>query len=36
LTVPYPECRHELDQCREALDRDLLGWLERIIGIGPA
>jgi dienelactone hydrolase len=31
----YPGCRHGLDQCREALDRDLLGWLERVLGLVP-
>lgn len=33
--VLYPGCRHGLDQCREALDRDLLGWLERVLDLGP-
>jgi alpha-beta hydrolase superfamily lysophospholipase len=34
--VLYPGCRHGLDQCREALDRDLMGWLERVIApAGP-
>jgi len=31
----YPGCLHGLDQCREALDRDLLGWLERVLGLAP-
>jgi pimeloyl-ACP methyl ester carboxylesterase len=26
--ILYPGCRHGLDQCREALDRDLLRWLD--------
>jgi fermentation-respiration switch protein FrsA (DUF1100 family) len=25
--IVYPNCRHGLDQCRDELDRDLLGWL---------
>lgn len=25
--ILYPDCRHGLDECREALDRDLLRWL---------
>ena len=33
--ILYPGCRHGLDQCREALDRDLLGWLERVLGLTP-
>jgi fermentation-respiration switch protein FrsA (DUF1100 family) len=33
--ILYPECRHGLDECREALDRDLLGWLERVLALGP-
>jgi alpha/beta superfamily hydrolase len=33
--ILYPGCRHGLDQCREALDRDLLGWLERVLGLAP-
>ena len=28
--VLYPGCRHGLDQCREELDRDLLGWLREV------
>jgi hypothetical protein len=28
--VLYPGCRHGLDECRDALDRDLAGWLERV------
>lgn len=30
--ILYPGCRHGLDQCREALDRDLLAWLSRVLG----
>lgn len=26
----YPGCSHGLDECREALDRDLLAWLTRV------
>ena len=33
--ILYPDCRHGLDGCREALDRDLLGWLERVLALGP-
>jgi alpha/beta superfamily hydrolase len=33
--ILYPGCRHGLDQCREALDRGLLGWLERVLGLAP-
>lgn len=29
--ILYPDCRHGLDQCREALDRDLLHWLQRVL-----
>ncbi len=32
--ILYPGCRHGLDQCREKLDRDLAGWLERVIAGG--
>ena len=28
--VLYPGCRHGLDECRDALDRDLTGWIERV------
>jgi alpha-beta hydrolase superfamily lysophospholipase len=27
----YPGCRHGLDECREEVDRDLLGWLRRVL-----
>lgn len=30
--ILYPGCRHGLDECREALDRDLLAWLRRVLG----
>ncbi|HEY8614616.1 alpha/beta hydrolase [Phenylobacterium sp.] len=30
----YPGCRHGLDQCRDALDRDLTAWLRRVTGRG--
>ena len=33
--VLYPGCRHGLDQCREELDRDLLGWLRDVVGAQP-
>jgi hypothetical protein len=33
--VLYPGCRHGLDECREKLDRDLTGWLERVVAGGP-
>lgn len=29
--ILYPGCRHGLDQCREALDRDLLEWLRAVL-----
>ena len=29
--VLYPGCRHGLDQCREQLDRDLLGWIREVV-----
>ncbi len=32
--VLYPGCRHGLDECREDLDRDLLGWLRAVV-TGP-
>lgn len=31
--ILYPGCRHGLDQCREALDRDLTRWLEGALGL---
>jgi fermentation-respiration switch protein FrsA (DUF1100 family) len=33
--ILYPGGEHGLDQCREALDRDLLGWLARVLDLGP-
>ncbi len=33
--VLYPGCRHGLDECREALDRDLAGWLARVVPVDP-
>jgi len=32
--ILYPGCRHGLDECREKLDRDLAGWLERVLAGG--
>ncbi|HYF22233.1 MAG TPA: alpha/beta fold hydrolase [Caulobacteraceae bacterium] len=29
--ILYPGCRHGLDECREALDRDLTEWLGRVL-----
>ncbi len=29
--IVYPAGRHGLDQCREALDRDLYGWLREVL-----
>ncbi len=29
--VLYPGCRHGLDQCRDDLDRDLLGWIHEVV-----
>ncbi|WP_262272375.1 alpha/beta hydrolase [Microvirga yunnanensis] len=29
--IVYPGCLHGLDQCREALDRDLSRWLRRVL-----
>jgi fermentation-respiration switch protein FrsA (DUF1100 family) len=29
--ILYPGCRHGLDQCREALDCDLLAWLRQVL-----
>lgn len=31
--ILYPECRHGLDECRDALDSDLVEWLEDIVGL---
>jgi pimeloyl-ACP methyl ester carboxylesterase len=32
--ILYPDCRHGLDQCREALDRDLTQWLAEVLQLG--
>lgn len=32
--ILYPGCRHGLDECRDALDRDLLAWLRRVLSLG--
>jgi hypothetical protein len=32
--ILYPGCRHGLDRCREALDRDLSAWLRRVTAHG--
>jgi fermentation-respiration switch protein FrsA (DUF1100 family) len=29
--ILYAGCRHGLDECRDALDRDLLDWLDRVL-----
>ena len=29
--ILYPGCRHGLDQCRDALDRDLTRWLDGVL-----
>ena len=34
--VLYPGCRHGLDACRDALDRDLMAWLREVTGLAPA
>ena len=31
--ILYPGCRHGLDECRDALDRDLTAWLRRVLGL---
>lgn len=33
--VLYPGCRHGLDECRDALDRDLLAWLREVVAPAP-
>ena len=30
---PLPGCRHGLDQCRDALDRDLTRWLQQVLAL---
>ncbi|PYE53125.1 alpha/beta hydrolase [Deinococcus yavapaiensis] len=32
----YPGCRHGLDECRDAVDRDLLAWLRRTLNVSPS
>ena len=34
--IVYPRCRHGLDECRDALDRDLTRWIEGVLGLGAA
>jgi pimeloyl-ACP methyl ester carboxylesterase len=34
--ILYPGCGHGLDECRDALDRDLFGWLSRVLGLASA
>jgi alpha-beta hydrolase superfamily lysophospholipase len=29
--ILYPGCRHGLDECRERLDGDLMGWLRGVL-----
>ena len=29
--ILYPGCRHGLDECRDALDRDLTAWLDEVL-----
>ena len=29
--VLYPDCRHGLDHCRDALDRDLTAWIHEVL-----
>lgn len=31
--ILYPGCRHGLDQCRDALDRDLSAWLRQVLNL---
>lgn len=31
--ILYPGCSHGLDECREALDRDLEAWLSEVLGV---
>ncbi len=31
----YPDCGHQLDECREQIDRDLLEWLRRVTPSEP-
>lgn len=34
--ITYPGCLHGLDQCRDELDRDLLGWLREVTRAGTS
>ena len=34
--ILYPGCGHGLDECRDALDRDLFDWLSRAVGLASA
>lgn len=34
--IVYPRCGHGLDECRDALDRDLTRWIEGVLGLGAA
>ena len=34
--ILYPGCRHGLDACRDALDRDLLGWIREVAAVPTA
>jgi len=34
--ILYPGCRHGLDECRDALDRDLSRWLGAVLGTDDA
>ncbi len=34
--IVYPRCRHGLDECRDALDRDLARWIEGVLGLSGA
>src|SRR5439155_2141298 len=29
--VLYDGCGHDMDECREEIERDLLGWLRRVV-----
>lgn len=34
--ILYPGCRHGLDECRDAVERDLNGWLEQALRLPPS
>lgn len=36
MLIVYPRCGHGLDECRDALDRDLTRWIEGVLGLGAA